>query len=283
MRPIRLNPDPLLVVASWSSTVRSPFAFAARAWATLTFTGACFVDRIGTRPASLRCFRIHDLAAVDPHLDADLSERGLRFRQTVIDVRAQSVQRQLSLKVPLTAGDLSAIQTATHLDLNSLCAETKRLFDGLSHRAAKSDALFELRGNLLGLQLRVQFRLVDLLDRNEHFTSGLHREIALEFVDLSALASDDDSRSRGIDDDLQTVRGSFDIDVRNAGARETLFQISFQFEVFEQELAELLFRKPMRVPVFVVAESKTVWMNFLTHVLLPNPIGFKSIRPSSYA
>ena len=109
---------------------------------------------------------------------------------------------------------------------------------------------------------------MDLLDRNQHFASGLHREIAFEFVDLRALAADDDSRSRGVDDDLQTIGGALDIDVRDAGAGKALFQIAFQFQVFQQELAKLLLREPMRMPVFVVAEPKTVWMNFLTHALL---------------
>src|SRR5204862_7579954 len=122
------------------------------------------------------------------------------FRETVIDVRAQGVQRELALQVPLAASDLSAVQAATHLHLDSLRAKAERLFDGLAHRAPESDALLELGRDLLGLQLRVELGLVDLLDRNQHFASGLHREIALELVDLRALAADDDSRSRGVDD-----------------------------------------------------------------------------------
>ena len=47
-----------------------------------------------------------------------------------------------------------------------------------------------------------------------------------------------------------------------------LLQIALQLQVFEQELAELLLRKPVRVPVLVVAEPKAVWMNFLSHNFL---------------
>ena len=96
----------------------------------------------------------------------------------------------------------------------------------------------------------------------------LRRDIALELVDLRALATDDDARTRRVDDDLQTIGGALDIDVRNAGAGKALLQIALQLQIFKQELAKLLLRKPVRMPVLVVAEAKTVWMNFLTHNLL---------------
>src|SRR5688500_3152553 len=54
----------------------------------------------------------------------------------------------------------------------------------------------------------------------------------------------------------------------NAAAGKALFQIALQLHIFQQKLPKLFFSKPVRVPVFVVAESKTVWMNFLTHNLL---------------
>src|SRR5215208_5046359 len=135
----------------------------------------------------------------------------MRFSKTVIDVGAQSVQRKPSLQVPLTASDLSAVQTATHLYFDPLRSKPQRLFHGLSHRTAKRDALLELGGDLFGLELCVQLGLVDLLDRHEHFAASLRRQIALELVYLGALAANDDSRSGRVDDDLQTVRGSFNI------------------------------------------------------------------------
>src|SRR6185503_7150512 len=95
----------LLIVWPRSSTVRSAFAFAARTRATLSFTGACLVDGIRTRTTRHRSLRIENLAAIDPNLHSDLSERRLRFGETVIDVRAQSVERKLSLQVPLAARD----------------------------------------------------------------------------------------------------------------------------------------------------------------------------------
>src|ERR1041384_2776392 len=172
MRPIRVI-RVLLVVAARSPAVRSTFAFASRARASFTFAGARLVDRIRTGAARHRRLWLENLPAIDPNLDSDLAKRRWRFRKTVIDISAQRVQRKLSLQVPLTARDLSAIQTTTNFDLDPLRAKPQRLFHRFSHRASERDTLLELRGDLLGLELRVQLRLVNLLDRHQHFAPGL--------------------------------------------------------------------------------------------------------------
>src|SRR5689334_474870 len=139
----------LLVLGSRSSSIRSAFAFAARTRTAFALTCACFVDRIRSGATCHRGLRIENLAAIDPNLHADLSERRLRFGKTVIDVGTQSVQRKLSLQVPLTPRDFSTVQTTTDLRLDSLRAKSERLLDSLSHRASKCDALLELRRDLL--------------------------------------------------------------------------------------------------------------------------------------
>src|SRR5436309_5770210 len=47
-----------------------------------------------------------DFALVNPNLHADGAVGGAGLRESVVDVRAQSVQGQLALQVPLGAGDL---------------------------------------------------------------------------------------------------------------------------------------------------------------------------------
>src|SRR5687767_3855187 len=98
--------------------------------------------------------------------------------------------------MPFATSDLSTVQTSTDLHLDSLSAESQRLFDCLSHRAAEGDSLLQLRCDLFGLQLGVELRFMNLLDRHEHFASGFRREIALQLVDLRSLATDDDAGSR---------------------------------------------------------------------------------------
>src|SRR5688572_5918097 len=251
-------------------SVLSLGSFSARTRPGATFARARrFVYRIRTGATRHRRLRIQNLAAINPNFDPNDAERGVRFSKSVINIRTQSVQRKLTLQVPLAARDFRAVQSATDFDLDSLRPKAQRLFHGLSHGAAKSNSLFELRRNLLSLQLRVQLRLVNLLNRNQHLAAGTRRDVALQFVDLRALATNDDPGSRRVDDDLQTVRGAFDVHVRHAGAGKASLQLTLQPQVFDQEIAVLLFRKPVRMPVLVIAKAKTVWMNFLAHSVTP--------------
>jgi len=60
--------------------------------------------------------------------------------------------------------------------------------------------------------------------------------------------------------------------MRDARAREALLQFALQLQILDQEIAELLFRKPVRMPVLVIAQAKTIWMNFLAQCLLRSRI-----------
>jgi hypothetical protein len=53
--------------------------------------------------------------------------------------------------------------------------------------------------------------------------------------------------------------------VRNAAARETPFEVSLEPQVLGQILGEIVLREPVRMPILVVSDPKTVWMNFLSH------------------
>jgi hypothetical protein len=44
-----------------------------------------------------------------------------------------------------------------------------------------------------------------------------------------------------------------------------LLQIPLEPEVLGQELIKVLLGEPMRVPVLVVSDPESVWMNFLSH------------------
>src|SRR5215213_3531951 len=82
--------------------------------------GAGLVDGVGLCAASHRRRRVENLAAVYPALDADDAEGRVRLREAVVNVGAQSVQRQTPLEVPLRARDLRAVQAAGDPDLDPL-------------------------------------------------------------------------------------------------------------------------------------------------------------------
>src|SRR3989442_14387929 len=149
------------------------------------------------------------------------------------------MQRQLALQVPLAAGYLGPIESTADFHLDALRAESQRLFHRFSHRPAKRNSLLELRSDFLRLQLRVQFRLMNLLNRNQHFAARARRDVALQLIDLGAFATDDDARTRSIDDDLQAIRRPLDVYVRDARAGETLLQFALQFRILDQKMAVL--------------------------------------------
>ena len=70
------------------------------------------------------------LFLADPALDADLAVDGQRFREAVVDVLAQRVQRNAALALPLAAGDVGATKAARALDTNALGAQRQTLFMG---------------------------------------------------------------------------------------------------------------------------------------------------------
>src|SRR5206468_6739362 len=59
----------------------------------------------------------HDLALVDPDLDADAAGRGLRLDEAVVDVGANRVQRDAALGVLLRAAHLGTAEAARALHL----------------------------------------------------------------------------------------------------------------------------------------------------------------------
>src|SRR5262245_5639403 len=71
--------------------------------------------------------RIHDVAAIDPNLDADDAERGVGLGKTIVNVGAQRVQRQPAVQRPFGAGDLRAVQPPRDSNLDAERAEALSL------------------------------------------------------------------------------------------------------------------------------------------------------------
>src|SRR6266496_445016 len=180
--PSRLEAlQPVLTEANLAAAIRDPTHAAAHLLAMLNFfrhqhddlslgplstrtrgassafarTGTRFVNRIGPRAAGHRSICIQDLATIDPNFHANDSERRVCFSKSIINVGTQGMQRLLSLQVPFTTRDLSAIQPAADFDLDSLRPKAQRFLHGFAHRPAKRDSLFKLRRNLFSLQLGV--------------------------------------------------------------------------------------------------------------------------------
>src|SRR6185295_19519001 len=125
----------------------------------------------------------------------------------------------------------------------------------------------ELHRHRLADQLRVELRLLDLLDVDEDLAVGLLLDLLLELVDFRPLAPDDDAGARRVDVDLQLVRGALGLDLRHARVGEPLLERRAQLEVLVQQLGVVAIRVPARPPRLVEAEAESERVNLLTHDL----------------
>src|SRR5262249_54494291 len=96
-------------------------------------------------PAGARAVALgHDLALVDPDLDADAAGRRPRLDEAVVDVCADRVQRHAALRVLLGAAHLGAAEATRALHLHAGCAGADRRGKRALHRAAERHAVLEL-------------------------------------------------------------------------------------------------------------------------------------------
>ena len=102
-------------------------------------------------------FLLKYLAAIDPTLHSDYSISRSRFGESVLDIRAQCVQRQAPLQIPLRARDFISIEAATYSHLDPFAAETQSGVYRLAHSPTEAHALFQLQGNRFRDQLGIQF------------------------------------------------------------------------------------------------------------------------------
>src|SRR5450432_2180888 len=181
-------------------------------------TAARLAARLGLRQQSAALGEVQNLALVQPRLNSDHAVGSVRFGKTVVDIRAQRVQRKLALQIPFTARDFGAVETPRNPHLNALAAESQRRIHGLAHRPPERHALFQLERNRLRHQLRIELGLVNFLNVDEDFALGLLRHVLLELFDLGALPPDDDARTRRADGDPQLVARTIHFDRAYAGA-----------------------------------------------------------------
>src|SRR5262249_34612994 len=119
-------------------------------------------------------------------------------------------------------------------------------------------------GDVLGHQLRVELRTLNLLDVDVDLAVDELLQLVAELVDLGALASDDDAGTGGVDVDAHLVRGALDVDLRDPGVGEALLQVIAELEVAMQRLGVGLAGEPARVPRLVESQPKSVRVYFLT-------------------
>src|SRR5581483_3575658 len=208
----------------------------------------------------------HDLALVDPDLDADAAGRGLRLDEAVVDVGANRVQRDAALRVLLGARHLRAAEAAgaLHLDSRSTAADRRR--ETALHGAPERHAVLQLLGDRLRDELRVELGALDLVDVDVHVLLRHRVHLFAQRVDLDTGLADDDAGARGVDVDRDALLVLADQDVGQARVRQLLEDVLADLDVLDQRSGELLLADhPVRLPVVDDADAQAAGMNFLSH------------------
>src|SRR5579863_7834502 len=204
---------------------------------------------------------LEDLALEDPDFDTAGAECGERGRDPIIDVGAQRVQRHAAFAVPLHARDFGA-------------AETHRRLHGALHRAAKGDAALELLGDRFGHQRGVKLRLADFDDVDDDVGIRDFGHAFAQLVDVGALFADHHAGTSRVDRYAALLVRTLDHDTRDRRLLELLVQDLADLDVLVQELAVfVLAGEPTGIPRPVDAKTQPDWIDFLTHRILPRPLG----------
>src|SRR5581483_7778446 len=208
----------------------------------------------------------HDLALVDPHLDADPARRGTSLGEAVVDVGANRVQRDAALRVLLGAAHLCAAEPAGALNLHAGRAGADRRRERALHRTAERDTVLELLGDRLRDELRVEFRPLDLVDVDVDVLGGHRVDLLAKRIHLDAGLADHDPGAGGIDVDRDPLLVLPDQDVRQPRVRQLLQDVLPDPQILEQRGREvLLAHHPVRLPVVDDADAQPAGMNLLTH------------------
>src|SRR5581483_2902783 len=209
---------------------------------------------------------LEDLALEDPHFDAAGAVGGESRGDAVVDIGAQRVERHAAFAIPLHARDFGAAETAGAVDADALGAEPHCRLNGALHGAAEGDAALELLRDRFGDQLRVELRLADFQDVDDHVAVRHLSDDLTQLLDVGALLADHHARPRRIDRHAALLVRALDHDLRHRCLLELLHQLFADLDVLVQQRAVLgLAGVPPRIPGAVDADAQPDRIDLLTH------------------
>src|SRR5262245_29213631 len=233
-----------------------------------------YLTRLGISmdgPLGLRRRLGEHFALEDPDLHADRPVRRVSGRCPEVDVGAQRVQRHPTVAIPLAAGDLGAAQPPGARDPDTVGTQPERGRHRLLHSPTKGHALLKLQRDVLGHELGVELGMDDLLDVEVDLLLRPRLQLVLESLHLGALAADDDASPGRRYGDASTIRRPLDVDPRDPGMVELVFDVASNLHVLVQQLGVVLGCEPARRPRPRRPEAKADRVCLLAHYLFPLP------------
>src|SRR5690606_33371959 len=209
---------------------------------------------------------LKDLALEDPDLDADDPIGGFGFRQGIVDVGPQGMQRHAAFAIPFGPGDFRAAKAAADVHPDAKRTHPHRVLHAALHGATEGHAALHLLGDGLGHQLGVDLGLADLDDVEVQFRLRERGKLLAQRLDVGALLADDHARTGGVDRHPALLVRALDDHAADAGLLGFLVDELAHPQVFKQEVAVVLrLGEPAAVPGAVDLETHTDRIDLLTH------------------
>jgi hypothetical protein len=143
-------------------------------------------------------FAWQDIALVNPHFDTNNTKGRMCFRQAIVNIGTQGMQRNFPLDLFLRASDFRSTQTPTNNDPDAFGIGTHRLLHRLLHGAAERDTLLQLFSNAAPNQVGVQFGLANLHDIQAYTLFGFTLEHGTQFINFFPALPNNNTGLRGM-------------------------------------------------------------------------------------
>ncbi len=149
-----------------------------------------------------------NLSAANPHFHPDTSVAGMSLGVGIINIGAEGVQGGSAFLVRFGTGDFGAVYAACNRYLDAFSTHAHAGLNGHLGRAAVRNTAFNLAGNSIGNQARIEFGALDLENIDLHVLRSELLQFLFQLVHLSTGFTDDDTGAGGIDGDGYQFQGT---------------------------------------------------------------------------
>src|SRR3989338_1702 len=144
------------------------------------------------------------------------------------------MQWHTTFAIPLGTSDFNAVQTARTHDLDTLRSEAHRVLHCALHRAAEHDALFQLRGDAVSDQLRIDFRLAHFFNGNiDRLQTHALAQFGTQRLNVLTFLADHHAWTRGVNCHFGVLGRTLNNYLGYAGGCQFLLQESSNFNILE--------------------------------------------------
>src|SRR5690606_18217662 len=162
-------------------------------------------------------------------------------------------------------GDLGAVQTPGHLHLDSVSARAHGVLHRALHRPTERHPLYELMGDAVGDELRLDLGALHLFDVDRNLVGRQAPQLVTELIDLRAALTDHHARPCRMYGHNHLLRLALDLHFGERRMAQALLEVLTDLLVLDQKRREISLSVPAGLPGADDTEAKPSWMRFLSH------------------